>query len=83
MSKFVKNTQNDLGGDCLVGHHILTHRFTDNHYQGFILHDLPKLLEDVPMAVTAQMWYVHDSAPPSFTHAVRDVLRNAYHKAAP
>jgi hypothetical protein len=38
--------------DCLVGLHVLQHWLTGNRYQNFFLHDLPKLLEDVPLAVT-------------------------------
>jgi hypothetical protein len=36
-------------GDCLVGPHVLPHRFTGNHYRDFLSHDLPKLLEAVPL----------------------------------
>jgi hypothetical protein len=45
----------------------------------FLLHDLPKLLEDVPLAVRTRMWYIHDGAPAHFSRAVRDVLNNTYH----
>jgi hypothetical protein len=61
-------------GNCLVGLHVLPHRLTGNHYRDFLLYDLPKLLEDVPPAVRAQMWYMHDGAPAHFSRAVRDVL---------
>jgi hypothetical protein len=57
----------------------LPHRLTGNHYRYFLLHVLPNLLEDVPLAVRAQMWYMHDSAPAHFSRAVRDVLNNTYH----
>jgi hypothetical protein len=40
----------------------------------FLLHDLQKILEDVPLAVRARMWYMHDGAPAHFSRAVRDVL---------
>jgi hypothetical protein len=40
-------------GECLVGLHILPHQLAGNHYQDFLLYDLPKLLEDVPLAVRA------------------------------
>jgi hypothetical protein len=60
----------------LVHPHVLPHRLADNHYRDFLLHDLPKLLEDVPLAVTARMWYIHDGAPAHFSRAVRDVLSN-------
>jgi hypothetical protein len=68
-----------VGRDCcwwlfLVGCHVLSHRLTGSHYRDFLLHDLPKLLEDVPLAVRARMWYVL-----TVLRAVRDVLSNTYH----
>jgi hypothetical protein len=57
----------------------LPNRLTGNHYRDFLLHDLPKLLEEVPLAVRARMWYRHDGAPAHFSRAVRDVLNNTYH----
>jgi hypothetical protein len=61
-------------GDWLVGPLVLPHRLTGNHYRDFLLYDLPKLLEDVPLAVRARTWHTHDGAPAHFTRAVRDVL---------
>jgi hypothetical protein len=66
-------------GDCFVGPHGLPLHLTGNHYRDFLLHDLPKLLEDVPLAVRARMWYMHDGAPAHFSRAVRDVLSNKCH----
>jgi hypothetical protein len=37
-------------GDGSVGPHCLPHQLTGNHYRDFISHDLPKLLETVPLA---------------------------------
>jgi hypothetical protein len=54
------------------------HRLTGNHYRDFLLHDLPKLLGDVPLAVRALMLYMHDGAPAHFSRAVRDILNNTY-----
>jgi hypothetical protein len=65
--------------DCLVGLHVLPHQLTGKHYRDLPLYDLPKLLEDVPLAVRARMWYMHDGAPAHFSRAVRDVLNNNYH----
>jgi hypothetical protein len=45
-----------------------------NHNPDFLLHDLPNLLEDAPLAVRARMWYMHEGAPAHFSRAVRDVL---------
>jgi hypothetical protein len=65
--------------DCLIGPHVLPYQLTGSHYLDFLLHDLPKLLEDVPLAVKARMWYIHDGAPAHFSHAMQDVLNNTYH----
>jgi hypothetical protein len=56
--------------DCLVGPHVFPRRLTGNHYRDFLLHDLPKFPEDVPLARTS---YMHDGAPAHFSRAVRDV----------
>jgi hypothetical protein len=62
----------------LVGQHVFPHRLTGNHYRDFLLHDLPKPLEDVSLA--ARAWrYMHDGAPAHFSCAVRDVLSATYH----
>jgi hypothetical protein len=64
--------------ECLVGPHVLSYQLTGNHCRDFVLHDLPKLLEDVPLEVRARVWYVHDGAPAHSSRAVRDVLSNSY-----
>jgi hypothetical protein len=35
--------------------------------------------EDIPLAVRAWMWYMHDGAPAHFSRTVRSVLSNTYH----
>jgi hypothetical protein len=52
---------------------------TGNHCRDFLLHDLTKLLEVVPLADRARMWNMHDGAPAHFSRAVRDVLSNTCH----
>jgi hypothetical protein len=69
----------EIVGDALVGPHVLPYQLTGNHYRDFLLHDLPKLLEDVPPTVRAWVWYMHDGTPAHFGHAVRDVLNNTYY----
>jgi hypothetical protein len=44
------------------------------YYRDFLSHDLTKLLEDVPLAMRARMWYIHVGGPAHFSCAVRDVL---------
>jgi hypothetical protein len=58
--QFNMNVCAGIVGDCLIGPYVLPHRLTDNHYRDFLLHDLPKLLPDVPLAVRTRMWYLHD-----------------------
>jgi hypothetical protein len=48
--RFSINVWAGIFGDCLVVPHVLSHRFTGNHYRDFLLHDQPKLLENVPLA---------------------------------
>jgi hypothetical protein len=62
-------------GDLFVSLNLLP----GNHYGDSLSHDLPKLLEDVPLAVTARMWYMHDGASTHFSRDVWDVLSNTYH----
>jgi hypothetical protein len=66
-------------GDYLEGPHVLPHRLTGNHYRYLLLHYLQNLLEDVPLAVRAGMWYMNDGAPAHFSCTARDVLNNTYH----
>jgi hypothetical protein len=76
--QFSINVWAGIVGDYLVGPRVLPHRLTGNHYRHFLLHDLPKLLEHVPLAVRARMWYMHNGAPAHFSRDARDVLNNTY-----
>jgi hypothetical protein len=66
-------------GGSLASPYVLPCLLTNNPYRDFLLHDLPKLLEGVPLAVRARMWYMHDGAPEKFSRSVRDVLNNTLH----
>jgi hypothetical protein len=64
--------------DFLVGPHVLPHRLSAKYNRDFLLRDLPKLLEDVSLAVRARMWYMHDGVPAYVSRAVRNVLSITY-----
>lgn len=65
-------------GNCLVGSHVFPHQLTGNHCQYFLSYDLPKLLEDVSLAVRARMWYIHDGALAQLSHTVLNVVSKSY-----
>jgi hypothetical protein len=76
--QFSSNVWAMIVDDCLVVSLCVT-CFYSNHNQEFLLHNLPKLLNDVLLAVKAQIQYLHDSALAHFGHAVKDVFKNTYH----
>jgi hypothetical protein len=57
-------------GDVLVGPHVLPQWLTGNSYRHFLENDLPTLLEDLPLAIRAHMWFMHDGASPHFSITV-------------
>jgi hypothetical protein len=65
-------------GDKLNGPYVLLQRLTGHSYLNFIVSTLLELLEDVPLRGRAQMWFMHDGAPPHFTITVREHLHNTY-----
>jgi hypothetical protein len=68
--QFNTNAWAEIVGDCLVGTHILPHRFTGGHYRDFLLPCLPKLLKNIPLADRARMKYMHDGAPANFSRSM-------------
>jgi hypothetical protein len=79
LQQFNINMWTGIIGDCVIAPQVLPHRLTGNHYPDFLSHDLPKLLEDVPVAVRARMWYTHNGVPAYFSRGVRDVPSNTDH----
>lgn len=62
----------------LIGPFVLPHRLTGNDYLHFLENSLPELLEDVPLNVRRNMWFLHDGAPAHFSHLVREHLNNIF-----
>jgi hypothetical protein len=75
--QFSINVWAGIVGDVLVDPHVLPQRLTGNSYRHFLENDLPTLL-DLPLAIRAQMWFMHDGAPPHFSITVREFLDNMY-----
>ena len=49
--------------DMLIGPVILDDRVTGQNYPDFLQNELPKQLEDVPLASWNAMYFQHDGAP--------------------
>jgi hypothetical protein len=64
-------------GDYLGAPNILP--LTGNHYREFLLHSLPKLLDDIPLAARTRLFWKPDDGPAHFSRAVRDALYNTPH----
>ena len=64
-------------GDKIIGPVVLPRRLGGQGYLEFLQTQLPALLEDVPLIVRRDMWYMQDGAPAHWAVIVRQHL-NAY-----
>jgi hypothetical protein len=46
--QFSINVRTGIVDGCLVGLRVLSHRLTSSHYKISLIHDLSKIVEDVP-----------------------------------
>ena len=53
--------------DMLIGPVILDDRMTGQNYLDFLQNELPKQLEDVPLATLIATYFQHDGAPSHYT----------------
>ncbi|KAG8314527.1 hypothetical protein J6590_091091, partial [Homalodisca vitripennis] len=47
-------------------------------YLNFLRDELPKLLDDVPLHLRQNMWFMHDRAPAHYSLAVRGHLNESF-----
>ena len=76
--QFSINVWAGIIGNELIGPHILPRRLTGNAYAYFLEHDLPRLLDVIPLETRDLMWLMHDGAPPHFSIVARQFLNRAY-----
>lgn len=74
-------TVNVWGG--VIGNYVIGPYFIDGHLNGnvylnFLEHELPELLEEVPLNIIRSMWYQHDGAPAHSTRLVRYFLNRQF-----
>jgi hypothetical protein len=76
--RFAVNVWAGIIGNVLIGPWILPQRLNADIYLNFLRNSLPELLEELPLAVRAEMWFMHDGAPPHFSRNVRNFLNVTY-----
>ncbi|XP_044265289.1 uncharacterized protein LOC123011749 [Tribolium madens] len=76
--RFSLNVWADIIDDHLIGSHVLPQRLTGAAYLDFLENVLDDLLEDVPLAIRRNMWYMQDGAPPHYARVVTNWLNNHF-----
>lgn len=76
--RFAINVWAGILGDRLIGPVVLPNRLNGLDYHNFLVNDLPRLLEDVPLIQRQRMWYMQDGAPPHYLQIVRAHLNQTY-----
>lgn len=76
--QFSLNVWCGIVGNHLLGPHFLPPRLNGEAYLTFLRDTLPELLEDIPLALLRDMWFMHDGAPPHFSRAVREHLNATF-----
>ena len=64
--------------DILIGPVTLDDRMTGQNYLDFLQNELPKQLEDVPLATRIAMYFQHDGAPSHYTRHVMKHLNDIF-----
>jgi len=64
--------------DKLIGPVILDDHMTGQNYLDFLQNELPKQLEDVPLATRIAMYFQHDGAPSHYTRHVMQRLNDTF-----
>jgi len=64
--------------DMLIGPVILDNHMKGQNYLDFLQNELPKQLEDVPLASQIAMYLQHDGAPSHYTQHVMQHLNDTF-----
>lgn len=72
------NVWGGIVGEHVIGPYFFDERVTGAVYLNFLQNHLPVLLEEVPLNIRRQMWYLHDGAPVHNTAPIRDHLNTKF-----
>lgn len=76
--RFSVNLWAGIVNNTLIGPFELPARLNGNYYLQFLEENLPELLEDIPLFIRCNMWFMHDGCPAHFSRNVRDFLNNTF-----
>lgn len=76
--EFKINVWAGIINNFIIGPVILPHRLNGETYLDHLQNTLPDLLDDLPLVLRRDMWFMHDGAPPHFTLNVRNHLNQQY-----
>lgn len=76
--QFSVNVWAGIVGDFLIGPFFLPGRLDGQSYRRFLEDNLPILLEDVPLLLRQQIWFMHDGAPAHFSILARQFLNQTF-----
>jgi len=62
----------------IIGPYFIEGALNGPKYRNFLDQELPKLLEDIPIAERLNMWYQHDGCPSHYAAAARQILDRDY-----
>jgi hypothetical protein len=72
--RFSINVWAGIIGNRLIGPHVLPPHLNGEGYLNFLQNQLSDLLDDVPLQVRRDMWYLHDGAPAHSARGVKNWL---------
>lgn len=76
--RFSLNLWAGIVNNTLIGPFELPARLNGESYLHFLQEVLPGLLEDVPLVVRQNMWFMHDGCPAHFSRPTRDYLDHTF-----
>ena len=76
--RFSLNVWVGIIDDHLIGPYFFPQHLNGEIYRQFIEEDLPLLLEDLPLQLRNDMWFMHDGAPAHFSLLAREYLNRVF-----
>ena len=77
-ARFNVNMWGVILGDYLLGPVIIPDRLKGAANLEFLQNTLPLLMEEIPFAISREIWFQHDGAPAHFSMQVRAHLNRVY-----